>query len=85
MDENGKAYNSRAFAQQLQKWLNAGHRRMVFLIGGAYGFHQNVIDRADHKMRLSDMTFNHQVVRILFCEQLYRAFAILNNHPYHND
>jgi len=85
LDEKGQSFNSRAFAVQLQKWMNAGHKRMVFLVGGAYGFHESVYQRAQAQLRLSDMTFNHQVVRLLFAEQLYRAFTILSNHPYHND
>lgn len=85
LDEKGQSFNSRGFAMQLQKWMNAGHKRMVFLVGGAYGFHDSVYQRAQAQLRLSDMTFNHQIVRLLFVEQLYRAFSILNNHPYHND
>ena len=84
LDEKGKAYSSEKFAEQLQKWMNAGTRNIVFVIGGAYGFSPVVYDRANQKISLSDMTFSHQLVRLIFVEQLYRAFTILRGEPYHH-
>jgi 23S rRNA (pseudouridine1915-N3)-methyltransferase len=86
LDEKGKSYTSRAFAESIQKLLNiSGSKRIIFLVGGAFGFHSSVYDRADGKIALSEMTFSHQLIRLIFMEQLYRAFAIINNHPYHNE
>ena len=86
LDEKGKSYTSRAFAESIQKLLNiSGSKRIIFLVGGAFGFHSSVYDRADGKLALSEMTFSHQLIRLIFMEQLYRAFAIINNHPYHNE
>lgn len=86
LDEKGKSYTSRAFAESIQKLLNiSGSKRIIFLVGGAFGFHSSVYDRADGKISLSEMTFSHQLIRLIFMEQLYRAFAIINNHPYHNE
>ena len=59
-------------------------KSLVFIVGGAYGFSEKVYNRADNKLSLSKMTFSHQMVRLFFCEQLFRAFTIINNHPYHN-
>ena len=84
MDENGKQYSSTSFASQIQKYMNAGHKHIVFVIGGPYGFSQEVNDRANDKISLSPLTFSHQIVRVIFLEQLYRAFTILNNEPYHH-
>jgi 23S rRNA (pseudouridine1915-N3)-methyltransferase len=84
LDEKGKQFASEAFADQLQKWLNGGNRRIVFLVGGAFGFSDEVYQRADVKMALSAMTFTHQMVRLVFAEQLYRAFTILRNEKYHH-
>ncbi len=84
LDEKGKQFSSLVFAEQLQKWLNGGHKRIVFLIGGAFGFAEEVYQRADFKMALSSMTFTHQMVRLVFAEQLYRAFTILRNEKYHH-
>lgn len=86
LDEKGKSYTSRAFAESIQKLLNiSGSKRIIFLVGGAFGFHSSIYDRADGKISLSEMTFSHQLIRLIFMEQLYRAFAIINNHPYHNE
>ncbi|MFZ1358399.1 MAG: 23S rRNA (pseudouridine(1915)-N(3))-methyltransferase RlmH [Saprospiraceae bacterium] len=86
LDEKGKSYTSRAFAESIQKLMNlSGSKRIIFLVGGAFGFHSSVYDRADGKIALSEMTFSHQLIRLIFMEQLYRAFAIINNHPYHNE
>ncbi len=84
MDEKGKEFTSRGWAQNLQKIMNGGPHRLVFVIGGAYGFSPAVYQKAQGKVALSQMTFSHQIVRALFMEQLYRAFSILNNDPYHH-
>ncbi len=83
LDENGKKYNSISFAKQLEN-LSTKHSHLCFVIGGAYGFSNNVYDRANAKISLSEMTFSHQLIRLIFCEQLYRAFTIIKNEPYHH-
>ncbi len=85
LDEAGKTYNSQQFAQRLQKWMNAAPKRLVFLVGGAYGFSPEVQQKAQAKLSLSPMTFTHQMVRPFFVEQLYRAFTILKGEKYHNN
>ena len=85
LDEKGKQYSSRDFAGQVQKWMNSGPKRLVFVVGGAFGFSAEMHGIAEGKLSLSSMTTSHQLVRVLFLEQLYRAFTILNNEPYHND
>ncbi len=85
LDEKGKTYKSIAFANQLNQWLLSSKRRIVFLIGGAWGFDESIYTRADAKLSLSDMTFSHQLIRLIFTEQLYRGFTILNNEKYHNE
>jgi len=85
LDENGKQFSSRGFAGHLQKCMNAGPKRLVLIIGGAYGFDPAIRQRAQEVISLSKMTFNHQVVRLMAVEQLYRAFSILKGDPYHND
>ncbi|MCT4581261.1 MAG: 23S rRNA (pseudouridine(1915)-N(3))-methyltransferase RlmH [Flavobacteriales bacterium] len=84
LDENGKAYHSIGFSQFIQKQLNSGVRKVVFVVGGAYGFSEEVYRRANSKIALSPMTFSHQMVRLFFKEQLYRGFTILKNEPYHH-
>lgn len=84
LDENGKQFSSVAFSQQIQKHMNAGIKRLVFIIGGPFGFSPAMYQRADQKLSLSTMTFSHQMVRVFFIEQLYRAFTILRNEPYHH-
>lgn len=84
LDENGTLFSSQKFAQELQKQMNAGRKHLIFSIGGPYGFSKEVYDRANAKISLSPMTFSHQIVRPIFLEQLYRAFTILNNEPYHH-
>lgn len=84
LDEKGKIYSSEQFAEYLQKFMNLGTRHLMFVVGGAFGFSQEVYDAANSKMSLSPMTFSHQMVRLFFTEQLYRAFTILKNEPYHN-
>ena len=85
LDERGEEMRSAEFAVWLQKRLNSGPKRLVMVIGGPYGFSDAVYARADARISLSRMTFSHQIVRVLFAEQLYRAFAILNNEPYHHE
>lgn len=84
LDENGKSFSSVHFAQHLQKRMNAGYKRIVFVVGGPYGFSDEVYSRANEKIALSKMTFSHQMVRLFFTEQIYRAFTILRNEPYHH-
>ncbi len=84
LDENGKQFSSETFSEYLQKRMNTGLKRLVFVIGGPYGFSEEVYKRADSKISLSKMTFSHQMVRLFFTEQLYRAFTILKNEPYHH-
>jgi 23S rRNA (pseudouridine1915-N3)-methyltransferase len=84
LDERGKQYSSPELAEQLNTWQQQTSRRLVFLIGGAYGFSDEIYARAQGKISLSRLTFSHQMVRLFFAEQLYRAFAILNNLPYHH-
>ena len=84
LDENGKTFHSVAFAEFVQHKMNLGLRRLIFVVGGAYGFSPAVYARADAKLSLSKMTFSHQLIRVIFLEQLYRAFSIINNEPYHN-
>lgn len=85
LDENGTLpEGSVCFAEWLQGIMNRGTKRLVFVIGGAYGFSPAVYDRANEKVSLSKMTFSHQMVRLIFTEQLYRAFTILGGEPYHH-
>lgn len=84
LDEEGKSLNSSAFAKTIKNYQNKGMQSLVFVIGGAYGFSDQIYAKFSNRMRLSDMTFSHQMIRLFFCEQLYRAYTIINNHPYHN-
>lgn len=84
LDEKGKMNTSEQFAGFLQKKMNSGLKRLVFVIGGPYGFSEEIYARANGKISLSAMTFSHQMVRLFFVEQLYRAFTILRNEPYHH-
>ncbi len=84
LDENGKQYSSVGFSEFLQKRMNSGLKQLIFVIGGPYGFSNEVYQRADSKLSLSKMTFSHQMVRLFFVEQLYRGFTILRNEPYHH-
>ena len=85
LDERGEEMRSVEFAYWLQKRMNRGVKRLVLVIGGPYGFSDEVYRRADAKLSLSRMTFSHQIVRAIFAEQIYRAFTILNNEPYHHE
>ena len=84
LDEKGKTYSSVQFSQFLQKKMNSGLKTLVFVIGGPYGFSEEIYKRANGKVSLSSMTFSHQMVRLFFIEQLYRGFTILRNEPYHH-
>lgn len=85
LDENGKEFSSVEYSKFIQKTMNRGCRNVIFVTGGAYGFSEEVYSRADEKISMSKMTTTHQLIRLLFSEQLYRAFTIINNHPYHNE
>ena len=84
-DERGEEFRSMEFAAWIQKRMNSGTRRLVMVIGGPYGFSEAVYARADARVSMSKMTFSHQIVRALVTEQIYRAFTILNNEPYHHE
>ncbi len=84
LDENGKQFDSVVFSSYLQKHMNSGIKRLVFVIGGPYGFSEDVYKKANGKLSLSKMTFSHQMIRLFFIEQLYRGFTILRNEPYHH-
>lgn len=85
LDEKGKQLSSVQFSEFLNKKMNESVKNLVFIIGGAYGFHNKLRQRAQLKLSLSKMTFSHQIVRIIFLEQLYRAFTIIRGEPYHNE
>lgn len=85
LDENGKEFTSVQFAQYLEKKMHSVPKRLVFIIGGAYGFSSAVYQIAKEKIALSKMTFSHQLIRVVFAEQLYRGLSILNNEPYHHE
>jgi len=84
LDDKGKEYTSEEMAKQMQKFLNMPGKRLVFLIGGAFGFAPEIYQRANHKISLSKLTFNHQMARLFFLEQLYRSMTILKGEPYHH-
>ncbi|MDG1330750.1 MAG: 23S rRNA (pseudouridine(1915)-N(3))-methyltransferase RlmH [Crocinitomicaceae bacterium] len=84
LDENGKSFNSVGFSKFLQKKFNQGGKSIAFVVGGAYGFSDEVYSRANGKISLSEMTFSHQMVRLFFIEQIYRALTILKGEPYHH-
>lgn len=83
LDENGKTYNSVQFAKQLEK-LSTQYSHVIFIIGGAFGFDESVYKRANHQLSISAFTFSHQLIRLIFIEQLYRAFTIIKGEPYHH-
>ena len=85
LDEHGREFRSLDFAAFLKERLDYAFRDMVFVIGGAYGFSQEVYQRANSKISLSKMTFSHQMVRAIFAEQIYRAFTIIRGEPYHHE
>ena len=85
LDEKGKMLNSIDFASEIKSYINTGKKRILFIIGGAYGLSKKFYDDFPIRIALSRMTFSHEMIRLFFCEQLYRAFTIINNHPYHNN
>lgn len=85
LDEHGKEYTSIEFAKELQKYMSSGRKRVVFVIGGPYGFSDKIYARADGKISLSKLTFTHEMVRLFFIEQVYRGMTILRGEPYHHE
>lgn len=85
LDEKGMQFTSIDFSKYIQKKMLSGIKRLVFVIGGPYGFSEAVYQCANQKISLSKMTFSHQMVRLFFVEQLYRAFTIIRNEPYHHE
>lgn len=85
LDERGDMYTSKGFSDYLQKGMLSGKKRMVFVVGGPYGFSPEVYSRADSKISFSKMTFSHEMIRLFFTEQVYRAMTILRGEPYHHD
>ncbi|MBO4730511.1 MAG: 23S rRNA (pseudouridine(1915)-N(3))-methyltransferase RlmH [Bacteroidaceae bacterium] len=85
LDEHGRQYSSLDFARYVTQRQSLSSQRVVFVVGGPYGFSKEVYDRADDKLSLSPMTFSHQMIRLLFVEQYYRALTIINHLPYHHE
>ena len=85
LDEHGKEFRSIEFADWVERKMHTVNKRLIFIIGGPYGFAQKIYDIAQEKISLSKMTFSHQMIRLIFVEQLYRAMTILNNNPYHHE
>ncbi|MFK5879388.1 MAG: 23S rRNA (pseudouridine(1915)-N(3))-methyltransferase RlmH [Flavobacteriaceae bacterium] len=85
LDEKGKDFRSKEFANYLQKKMNSGIKQLVFVIGGPYGFSNAVYQKSQGKVSFSKMTFSHQMIRLFVVEQIYRAFTILKNEPYHHE
>lgn len=85
LDEHGKQFSSVDFSDWIEKKMISGRKHLVFVIGGPYGFSQAVFERGNAKISLSKMTFSHQMVRMIFTEQLYRAMTILKGEPYHHE
>lgn len=84
LDEKGKEFTSQNFSKYMQKQFLSGYQRLIFIIGGSYGFSDEVYQLAKAKVALSQMTFSHQMIRLFFLEQLYRSFTILKGEPYHH-
>lgn len=85
LDDKGSEFTSKQFSAYIEKKMSSGLKRLVFVVGGPYGFSQEVYSRANDKVSLSRMTFSHQMVRLVFTEQLYRAMTILKGEPYHHE
>ena len=85
LDDKGKDFTSLKFSQKLQSWMLSGKKRLVFVVGGAYGFSEDIYARGNEKLSLSKLTFSHQMVRLFLVEQIYRGYTILNNEPYHHE
>lgn len=84
LDEKGKTFSSVSFSQWIEHKLNTSNKRLIFVVGGPYGFSNDVYEKAKIKISLSEMTFSHQMIRLIFVEQLYRAFTIIKGEPYHH-
>ena len=84
LDEKGKQFDSVGFSKYIEQNMVDRIKNLIFLVGGPYGFSKNIYDRANGKISLSNLTFSHQMVRLFFMEQLYRAFTIIRNEPYHH-
>lgn len=85
LDEHGKEFTSMQFSKYIEKKMSSVPKRLVFIVGGPYGFSKEVKERANEKISLSKMTFSHEMIRLIFTEQLYRAMTIINNEPYHHE
>ena len=85
LDEHGRLYTTLELASFLKTTMMTAKKRLVFVVGGAWGFHQSVMDRADHVLSLSKLTFSHQLVRLIFAEQLYRVLSVIAGDPYHHE
>ena len=85
LDEHGREHRSVEFAAWMEKRMAAGLKRMVFVVGGPYGFSPRIYEKANEKVSLSRMTFSHQMIRLIFTEQIYRAMTIINGEPYHHE
>jgi len=85
LDENGKEFTSKGFSEFIEQKSIAGTKKLIFVIGGPYGFSKEVYQRSNSKISLSKMTFSHQMVRMIFAEQLYRAMTIIKGEPYHHE
>ncbi len=85
LDERGNEFTSMQFSDFLQKKMSSGLRRLIFVVGGPYGFAQSVYNRANGKISLSKMTFSHEMIRLFFIEQIYRAMTIMRGEPYHHE
>lgn len=85
LDEHGKEFRSLEFSQYIERKMQTVQKRLVFVVGGPYGFSDDVYQRANEKISLSKMTFPHDMIRLIFTEQLYRACSIMHNEPYHHE
>ena len=85
LDERGKDFSSMQFSTYIEKKMHTVSKRLIFVVGGPYGFSESVYKAASEKISLSKMTFSHQMIRLIFVEQIYRAMTILNNEPYHHE
>lgn len=85
LDEKGRSFNSLKFAGFIENKLSASTKQLIFVVGGAYGFSKEIYKRANFLLSLSEMTFSHQIIRLFFMEQIYRAFTIIKGLPYHNE
>lgn len=85
LDEHGKQFTSIEFSEFLNKRMVSGCKRIVFLIGGPFGIDKSILEKSSYTLSMSNMTFSHQMIRLFFCEQLYRGFSILKNEKYHHE